>query len=1100
MGAVVGIDLGTTNTVVAAMQGGVPGAIKDETGSSLIPSIVSFLPSGAVMVGSTAKERRADDAKNTVYSIKRLIGRPWDSPEVRQARTRFSFELKEGPGRATFVVARNETFTLPEISAYVLRKAKSIAEIELGETVDRAVVTVPANFNDLQRAATKVAGRVAGLDVLRILNEPTAAALAYGYHEGNSEKIAVFDFGGGTFDITLLTLTQNVFEVLATAGNTFLGGDDLDWAIVEEMSNEFSAQFGLDVRNDPLALEVLRAAAETVKMRLGDATRAELDINLGPHVKGANSPLTFAMTRPEFERLATPIVDRAFDVCREALGVARIEIGDIDHVLLVGGCTRIPLVRRRTEEFFKRELDAHLDPHEVVAIGAALQAHALTTSKASSSQVEVPQVPAVRKVGEATDNRDDWRRKTHPFGRLGTTNVGLGQAQDSDQLEGIQVPKPDGAPSRPIPVTQSMGSRGRQNTAMGIGSDSPSPSAEPVAVMPQDPSGDSQASRPDKVAESPRFEIADELEPESLLPVVTTPGSTRHHGHSVRSAEPPSDEVGLKEPDDDEATVVRASAESVPDLDSDLPEVSAGPNVHSTSTSGSIERAEGGIQDSTSTADDFSLPAVQQKRPVSESRTPKSADADLPEVAATRGTSVRAARPSREPDIKRTSKPPSADELRQRYGDLPLIIGGRRLSSIPADRMPQPDDLPLVRPTSDTVDDAASLPDVQPERLPAIQRPRAPAPTIPDSTAHPDLPIVGMHTRPALTATEEPAIVSAPRKPPPPRAAPARAPVVPPVRSPTGDTPYSLSDSDLLEERSQPPSTGRISIRPAMRMDPGEEASLPLPNLPPKDGTGQVGTSTSQLPPLGNRTRTAVSSRPEKQRTQTESIDSTGFEETTQRRAIVAASTRPTGPKVAGLAAGLGATMSSVPKASAGGATAIRETHVQAETQASPLIPAMAPAPKPLRDAGLGVAPSARYGVTVPLLIDVTPLSLSVETVGAYCDILIDRNTPVPCERSREFVTVHDGQQTVRVRVAQGESRIFSENSLLGELELTGLRPAPRGQLRISVTFGLDSDGILHVRAIDLDTGRAATSELRLAGIPSQNEIAQMSSRQLANS
>ena len=1103
MGAVVGIDLGTTNTVVAAMQGGVPVAIKDETGSSLIPSIVSFLPSGAVMVGNTAKERRADDAKNTVYSIKRLIGRPWDSPEVRQARTRFSFELKEGPGRATFVVARNETFTLPEISAYVLRKAKSIAEIELGETVDRAVVTVPANFNDLQRAATKVAGRVAGLDVLRILNEPTAAALAYGYHEGDSEKIAVFDFGGGTFDITLLSLTQNVFEVLATAGNTFLGGDDLDWAIVEEISNEFSAQFGLDVRNDPLALELLRAAAETVKMRLEDATRAELDINLGPHVKGANSPLKFAMTRPEFERLATPIVDRAFDVCREALGVARIEIGDIDHVLLVGGCTRIPLVRRRTEEFFKRELDAHLDPHEVVAIGAALQAHALTTSKTSSSQVDVPQVPAVRKVGEATDNRDDWRRKTHPFGRLGTTNVGLGQPQDSDQLEGIQVPKPDGVPSRPIPVTQSMGSRGRQNTVMGIGSDTPSPIAEPVAAMPQAPSGDSQASRPDNFAKSPRFERADELEPESLLPVVTTPGSTRHHGHSVRSAESPNDEVGLKEPDDDEATVVRASAESVPDLESDLPEVSAAPIVHSTSKSGSIGRGEGGIQDSASTADDVSLPAVQQKRAASESRTPKPADADLPEVAATRGTSVRAARPSREPDVKPTSKPPSADELRQRYGDLPLIIGGRRLSSIPADRMPQPDDLPLVRPTSDTVDDAASLPDIQPERLPAIQRPRAPAATIPDSSAHPDLPIVGMHARPVPTATEELAGVSAPRKPPPPRAAPARAPVAPPVRSPTGDTPYSLSDSDLLEEtRSQPPSTGRISIRPAMRMDPGEEASLPLPNLPPKDGTGPTGTSTSQLPPLGNRppNRTAASSRPEKQRTQTDSSDSPGFEEATQRRAIVAASTRPTGPKVAGLAAGLGAAVSGMAKTSAGGATAIRESHVQAETQASPLIPAMAPAPKPLRDAGQGVAPSARYGVTVPLLIDVTPLSLSVETVGAYCDILIDRNTPVPCERSREFVTVHDAQQTVRVRVAQGESRIFSENTLLGELELTGLRPAPRGQLRISVTFGLDSDGMLHVRAIDLDTGRAATSELRLAGIPSQNEIAQMSSRQLANS
>src|SRR5512142_556049 len=230
MGAIVGIDLGTTNTVVAAVRDGAPVAIKDETGSSVIPSIVSFLPSGAVLVGDAAKERRSDDPRNTVFSVKRLIGRPWDSPEVTQARQRFTFDLKEGPGRATFVVARGETFTLPEISAYVLRKAKSSAELDLGEPVDRAIITVPANFNDLQRAATKVAGRVAGLEVLRILNEPTAAALAYGYNQSSSERIAVYDFGGGTFDVTLLDLSDNVFEVLATAGNTFLGGDDLDLA------------------------------------------------------------------------------------------------------------------------------------------------------------------------------------------------------------------------------------------------------------------------------------------------------------------------------------------------------------------------------------------------------------------------------------------------------------------------------------------------------------------------------------------------------------------------------------------------------------------------------------------------------------------------------------------------------------------------------------------------------------------------------------------------------------------------------------------------------------------------------------------------------
>ena len=242
MSTVIGIDLGTTNTVVSVVRDGQASALLDEAQQVLIPSIVSFHPNGNVLVGRAAKERRIVDASNTIYSIKRLIGRSWDSEEVRRARSRFPFEMREGPGQASLVVARGETYTLPEISAFVLRKAKSVAEAALGTSIDRAVITVPANFNDLQRAATKVAGRVAGLEVMRILNEPTAAALAYGYGRASSERVAVYDFGGGTFDVTLLDLSNNVFEVLATAGNTFLGGDDLDLAIAERMSELLLAQ------------------------------------------------------------------------------------------------------------------------------------------------------------------------------------------------------------------------------------------------------------------------------------------------------------------------------------------------------------------------------------------------------------------------------------------------------------------------------------------------------------------------------------------------------------------------------------------------------------------------------------------------------------------------------------------------------------------------------------------------------------------------------------------------------------------------------------------------------------------------------------------
>jgi len=252
---VVGIDLGTTNTVIACVREGRVHVIPDEQGNRLLPSVVSFHPNGEIMVGRAAKERRTVDAKNTIASVKRLIGRSWQSEEITKARQRFAFELKEGPGHGPLVVARGQEYTLPEISAFILKRVRQIAEAALGEPVDRAVITVPANFNELQRASTKVAGRVAGLDVLRILNEPTAAALAYGLGKGGHERIAIYDFGGGTFDCTLLDLSGNVFEVLATAGDTFLGGDDIDVAIAERMADAFLYQHRFDPRTDPQAFE-----------------------------------------------------------------------------------------------------------------------------------------------------------------------------------------------------------------------------------------------------------------------------------------------------------------------------------------------------------------------------------------------------------------------------------------------------------------------------------------------------------------------------------------------------------------------------------------------------------------------------------------------------------------------------------------------------------------------------------------------------------------------------------------------------------------------------------------------------------------------------
>jgi molecular chaperone DnaK len=405
--AVVGIDLGTTNTVVACARRGTVHVLADDHQRRLLPSVVSFPPNGEVLVGHTAKERRGVDAKNTIASAKRLIGRAWDSDEIRRARQRSAFELKEGPAHAPLVVVRGQEYTLSEISAFVLERAKKIAERELGEVVDRAVITVPAHFNELQRAATKVAGRVAGLEVLRIINEPTAAALAYGFGRVADERVAVYDFGGGTFDCTLLQLSGSVFEVLATAGDSFLGGDDLDIAIAERMAASFLKTHRYDPRADPQVFERLIVAGEWVKVQLSatDPVAIQLpDVAFG--VGGAHLDLSFTMSRAELEALATPFVERAFAVCQEALSIAGLPPGAFERVILVGGSTRIPLVRRRVEHFFGTAPLDRVNPDEVVAVGAAVQAAALTEGRSRRDVPPVP-IPGARNPHAVGDAMDD---------------------------------------------------------------------------------------------------------------------------------------------------------------------------------------------------------------------------------------------------------------------------------------------------------------------------------------------------------------------------------------------------------------------------------------------------------------------------------------------------------------------------------------------------------------------------------------------------------------------------------------------------------------------------------------------------------------------
>src|ERR1700742_2426745 len=377
MAKVIGIDLGTTNSCAAVMEGGKPKVIENAEGARTTPSIVAFAKDGERLIGQPAKRQAVTNPDNTVFAVKRLIGRRFDDPVTRKDTELVPYTIVKGKNGDAWVNAGGQDYSPSQISAFILQKMKETAESYLGETVTQAVITVPAYFNDAQRQATQEAGKIAGLEVLRIINEPTAAALAYGLEKNDGKTIAVYDLGGGTFDISVLEIGDGVFEVKSTNGDTFLGGEDFDSKVVEFLADEFKKAEGIDLTKDKLALQRLKEAAEKAKIELSSAQQTEVNLPFITADQNGPKHLVKTINRAELERLVDDLIKRTLDPCKKALADAGLKAADISEVVLVGGMTRMPRVREVVKDFFGKEPHTGVNPDEVVAMGATIQAGVL---------------------------------------------------------------------------------------------------------------------------------------------------------------------------------------------------------------------------------------------------------------------------------------------------------------------------------------------------------------------------------------------------------------------------------------------------------------------------------------------------------------------------------------------------------------------------------------------------------------------------------------------------------------------------------------------------------------------------------------------------
>jgi molecular chaperone DnaK len=1166
----VGIDLGTTNSVVAVAQGGQPRVLTTPEGVGLIPSVVSFAANGQTLVGAPARAARTVDPENTVFSVKRLMGRPFDSEEVRRAAARFAFQLERGPDQSVLVRTRAGTHTLPELSALVLREVRRVAEAALGQPIGRAVITVPANFNELQRSATKLAGQIAEIDVARILNEPTAAALAYGYGRGTRERIAVFDFGGGTFDVTLLELSGNVFEVLATAGDTFLGGDDIDIALAEGLAEGASKALRFDARNDRRAYELLRAAAEQAKIDLSTIESAQIKVpNIAQGPGGRALEFRSRIARSEFEKVAQPFVQRTIDVCAEALKLAGLRPNDFAAVILVGGSSQIPLVRRAVRDFFRTEPHTSLPPDSVVGMGAAVLAEALggkrtkitgqtraskspsgappsasQNAPASPSQAPMsaavagpipapPLAPNVRLSDAAMPAVRPQQKPLAPpppppppplMGGVDLPAVSV----SSTALPAVAGPRPTGrapinrgspaAPPPPPPVAIASSEPGNASvsglpalkaTGRGVGAAMapPPPPPPPLPPMAPDFGAHSVSDLPaikgaglpavPKGAPLPRTLSTDGLpavkinESVAALPAVALPGgapaarprtSTEPHGVAKPSSSsdhampavrqepaPPSAAAPIPAPRMRTRTITHASAAVPPPAP--LPPGAALPGAPPSSSivppkPGDLSWASSQSQPSISVnpssivplddEDGVGLPSIPRSTGNSIAVGPELDDAfgDEPTAMHSGALLSGALAAKTVPNIARStdlpmlsqkveSKIPTLTSVDASSVEIPDRFKAPQGSHIPTQPSIGPNILGSMKGAADASGEGVTTLKRISTLIQDADEPDLPLPAVPKAA-----PIFGGAAIPVPTPP-------VPQAPPPATAGPSVNPMAAGRRTPVmaAAPPPPPIPSDAVAPPFPP-----VAAPPPLR-----QAPPPIANAPdPKFGDPSLLTSMKGL-----------------------TDKDLGFDAPLPPPPVAPAiTTAPMGTVTAPSAVANSAGHYAPP--------AWNQPPMPHAMQAPQVSQAMPPLVTPQQPPP---APSVR--MQAPLLLDVTPQSLRVETVGGLSQLVIARNSTIPLEQTREFATAYDNQQDVRIRIAQGEQPKFGENQPLGELELTGLRPAPRGDVKIAVTFELDADGTLRVRAQDMLTGAQTTARINLLTMPGGNaQASAMAARQ----